>query len=216
MLPADKIKAFHKKIPVWKQLYFKWRSLTNVPFRKKFFIGYDLDGNTYWEFYLEGKGKNIRPRRVMEPYKPEALLLNYFEKVPIQWTQWLKFSRKTPPSIFDIVADEERVRKLQILAEFKENEQLYNKELKQQKIDANLQNELQKLQQQASLQAENAAKILEKTGHSVDERIEHKEIKSKSNAKLQTDASKLEENDPWKSSAQASDKPEEATITPRR
>lgn len=212
---SDKLKAFYERVPVWKQLYFKWKALPNVPFRKKFFVGYDLEANTYWEFYIDGKKPNIRPRRLMEPYKPEPLLLNYFDRIPIQWVQWLKFSRKNPPSIFDILQDEERVRKLQIMSQFRDGEQLYNKDIQQQRIESNLAKELNRVNSES---AQNAANILNKTGHNIEDSITHQEIKSKNDTKLQTDAqlkAENEENDPWAAS-RTSDQPEEATIKPRR
>lgn len=52
------------KVSPLRQMYFKWRSLRNVPFRKKFFIGYDLDGNTYWEFYNENNP--YKARRIID------------------------------------------------------------------------------------------------------------------------------------------------------
>lgn len=206
---ADKLKAFYKKVPVWKQLYYKWRSLKNIPFRKKFFVGYDLDANTYWEFYLDKNQQ--RPRRLVQPYSPESLLFNYFDKIPIQWSQWLKFARKTPPSIFDILNDQERIKKLQIMANFKDSEQQYNKQLKQSKIDSNLQKELSKLNNNAS----NAAKIVQRSGYDLDN-LTHKEIKHKSNEKLKTDSSSLNDkkNDPWSNASKSSDQPENATMTP--
>lgn len=46
----------------------RWQSLRSVPFRRRFFIGYDLDGNSYWEFYVDGYGgKNgAKPRRIVD------------------------------------------------------------------------------------------------------------------------------------------------------
>ena len=213
---AQKLKEFYSRVSVWKQLYYKWRGLKGVPLRKKFFVGYDLDANTYWEYFQDGK--HLRPRRMVEPYEPQKLIFNYFDKVPIQWAQWLKFSRKTPPSIFDILQDEERVRKLQIMSQFKEGEQLYNKELHQQRIEENLNRELGKIQNKNDREnqstAENAAIAMQKSGYDLNN-LSHLEIKSKSNAKLETDASSLAE-DPWKQAAQSNDQPQEATFKPRR
>lgn len=214
---ADKLKQFYQKVPVWKQLYYKWRSLKGIPFRKKFFIGYDLDANTYWEFYLDKKNPNIRPRRLVQPYQPESMLFNYFDKVPIQWAQWLKFARKSPPSIFDILNDEERIKKLQIMANFKDSEQLMNTQIKQQTIDSNLQKELSKLESAREEKAQNAAKILQRTGYDLNDSLSHKDIKHKSNDKLKPDHQPpSDNNDPWAAAQKSSDEPEKATVNPIR
>ncbi|OBA14317.1 uncharacterized protein OGAPODRAFT_9851 [Ogataea polymorpha] len=76
----------NKLIPLWKQLYYKWKSLRTIPLRKKFFVGYDLTGNTYWEFFVERK-KGIRPRRLYQPYKPQEFIVDYYENIPVQWLQ---------------------------------------------------------------------------------------------------------------------------------
>lgn len=210
---SDKIKAFYNKVPVWKQIYYKWRSLKGVPFRKKYFVGYDLDANTYWEFYLERQ--QARPRRIVEPYEPQKLLFNYFDKVPIQWAQWLKYARRTPPSIFDIIADEERIKKLQVLSQFRDSEQLYNKELKQQKIDYNLQKELSKLEAEKAERAENAAKIVQRAGVDASSLAKNQDIKTKPGVKLHSDNEVSD--DPWKKADQHStEQPEESTINPIR
>lgn len=47
-----------------KRIYHKWKALRTVPFRKKFFVGYDLDGNTFWEFH--DPNNPTRLRRIVE------------------------------------------------------------------------------------------------------------------------------------------------------
>ncbi|AWU74675.1 uncharacterized protein C5L36_0A12510 [Pichia kudriavzevii] len=213
---SNKIKTLYQRIPLWKQLYYKWRSIRGVPLRKKFFVGYDLEANTYWEFYLDRQ--QTRPRRLVEPYKPQPLLFDYFNKLPIQWTQWLRYTRRVPPTIEEILKDEERIRNLQALSQFKEHEQTYNKHLQQEKIHQNLQKELHKLEEKEDKNrhddAVNAARFMQKSGYDLNETIQHQEVKEKPNTKLDRDASSLA-HDPWKR-ADTSDHPQEATMTPRR
>lgn len=159
----DPLKRFYQRMPVWKQLYYKWRAVRGIPFRRKFFVGYDLDANTYWEFYVEGVRPGIRPRRIVQPYEPEALLYNYFDKVPIQWAQWLKFSRVTAPSIFEILKDKERVKNLKILADFKDSQQVMNNDIINEKINMNLNRELNKIDQNSK----NAANLLKNSGYTI-------------------------------------------------
>lgn len=218
MNASEKLKEFYRRVPVWKQLYYRWRALRGVPFRRKFFVGYDLDANTYWEFFLDRY--QTKPRRMVQPYEPQKMLFSYFDKVPIQWAQWLKYARRTPPTIFDLIADQERIKKLQIMVNFRENEQLYNNQLKQEKIDSTLKKELSKLEassHEKAQNAQNAAKIVQRSGFDAQENISHKEIKHASDAKLQTDAQKMENDDPWAAAdAAQKDKPEKADIRPMR
>ncbi|KAG7810396.1 hypothetical protein KL921_002891 [Ogataea angusta] len=117
----------NRLIPLWKQLYYKWRSLRTIPLRKKFFVGYDLTGNTYWEFFVERK-KGIRPRRLYQPYKPQEFIVDYYESVPVQWLQWLRYTRLRPPSLEELVEDKMRIERIQQLAQLKD-QQLQYKEL---------------------------------------------------------------------------------------
>lgn len=223
MSAAEKLKEFHKKVPVWKQLYYRWRSLRGVPFRRKFFVGYDLDANTYWELFLD-RGQ-VRGRRVVQPHEPQKMLFSYFDKVPIQWAQWLKYARRTPPSIYDLIADQERLKKLQIMESFRDSEQLYNRQLKEEKIDQTLQKELSKLEAASQEKAESAAKIVQRSGFDADKSISHDKIKHASDAKLQTDAQKQEQEEgsganPWAAADAAAsgkkDTPEKASVKPMR
>ncbi|ODQ68919.1 hypothetical protein LIPSTDRAFT_76553 [Lipomyces starkeyi NRRL Y-11557] len=48
----------------FRSLYLRWKALRNVPFRKRFLIGTDLEGNTFWEWRnLNNPG---RQRRMVE------------------------------------------------------------------------------------------------------------------------------------------------------
>ncbi|VVT56712.1 uncharacterized protein SAPINGB_P005228 [Magnusiomyces paraingens] len=92
------------KVPRFTQLYHQWRALRNVPFRKKFFIGYDLDGNTYWEFF--NPNNPLRPRRIVDYRETRKNWVDY--KMPPQWMQWLRFARPTYPTLEELAADKQR------------------------------------------------------------------------------------------------------------
>ncbi|GMG27023.1 unnamed protein product [Ambrosiozyma monospora] len=98
-------------VPVWKQIYYKWRSIRSVPFRKWFFMGYDLKGNTYWEFVLEKSPQTmLRPRRIYQPHHQQKFIYDYFQAgVPISWAQWLRYTRATPPTIPELIKEEQRL-----------------------------------------------------------------------------------------------------------
>ncbi|KAG5355843.1 NADH-ubiquinone oxidoreductase assembly factor N7BML [Yarrowia sp. B02] len=107
--PVLRFNPIADKVPKWKQIYHKWRGIQNMPFKSKYFVGYDLDGNSYWEF------KNVnnpgRYRRIVEPAKPDLSLVDH--KIPPQWVQWLRFTRPHHPTLEELIADKQRQELLQ-------------------------------------------------------------------------------------------------------
>lgn len=104
-----------KKIPYWRQLLHKFQARRDIPFRKKFFVGYDLHGNTYWEFTPDGNMHRLR--RKLEPFKESIFQLDLFETVPPQWHQWLRKTRKTPPTVQELLDDQIRQQQIKVLAQ---------------------------------------------------------------------------------------------------
>lgn len=96
-----------ENIPRWRQWFFYYKSWRNVPFRKRFFVGYDLLGNTYWEFKLQSSDSKLR--RKMQPGKRQAFILDYFDQIPVQWHQWLRYTRPDPPSLQELILDQHRL-----------------------------------------------------------------------------------------------------------
>jgi NADH dehydrogenase [ubiquinone] 1 alpha subcomplex assembly factor 2 len=81
--------------------------MLKLPWRKKWLVGFDLSGNTFWEFknaITEG-----RPRRILH-YDPKAHVADV--KIPPSWLQWLRYTRFDPPTIEEQQLDE--VRQVQI------------------------------------------------------------------------------------------------------
>lgn len=103
--PADLIKG---KVSPWKQMVHKWRSARNVPLRTKFFVGYDLDGNTFWEF--QNYNDPARMRRIVEYRNPKLNYVDY--KLPPQWVQWLRHNRPSHPTLQELYADQVRQENL--------------------------------------------------------------------------------------------------------
>ncbi|ROW12758.1 hypothetical protein VMCG_00087 [Cytospora schulzeri] len=95
--------------------WYKWKAL-RLPWRKRFLIGLDLQGNTYWEFRdLRGDPNDprVRWRRIVE-YPRNT---HYGDvKVPPQWHQWLRYTREKPPSIQEQHADVRRQQQMKYLA----------------------------------------------------------------------------------------------------
>ncbi|KAG6054739.1 hypothetical protein E4U17_003502 [Claviceps sp. LM77 group G4] len=90
--------------------YYRWKTL-RLPWRKRFFIGYDLQGNTYWEFKLTSADTRMR-RIVNYPSKT----YNSQVKVPPLWHQWLRYARNTPPSLDEQHGDVLRKERMKVLA----------------------------------------------------------------------------------------------------
>ncbi|KAK6514947.1 hypothetical protein TWF506_007305 [Arthrobotrys conoides] len=84
----------------FKKVWLRWKSL-RLPWRKRYFIGMDLEGNTFWEF--RDRLVAYRPRRIMDFRGGVHSLANYSEfKVDPQWHQWLRATRVEPPSIQEL------------------------------------------------------------------------------------------------------------------
>ncbi|KAF4455132.1 hypothetical protein F53441_2452 [Fusarium austroafricanum] len=93
--------------------WYKWKAL-RLPWRKRFLMGYDLQGNTYWEFRLKrGAESNERWRRIVK--YPRSTHYSSV-KVSPQWHQWLRHTREEPPSIEEQHSDVMRRVRMQKLA----------------------------------------------------------------------------------------------------
>ncbi|KAK8093846.1 hypothetical protein PG997_000531 [Apiospora hydei] len=107
--------------------WFRWKSL-RLPWRKRFLVGSDLQGNTYWVFRLTGStppptsadspayqssADDTRWRRIVK--YPRST--HYSDvQVPPQWHQWLRYQRHEPPSIAEQQADVIRRQRMKVLA----------------------------------------------------------------------------------------------------
>ncbi|KAK0622970.1 hypothetical protein B0T14DRAFT_564377 [Immersiella caudata] len=93
--------------------WHKWKAL-RLPWRKKFLVGLDLHGNTYWEFRLvNGPGPDGRWRRIVQyPRKTHHGDVS----VSPAWHQWLRNTRKDPPSLDEQKADVARRERMKMLA----------------------------------------------------------------------------------------------------
>ncbi|KAE9978422.1 hypothetical protein BLS_000639 [Venturia inaequalis] len=96
------------------KLWIQWKSSKAVPWRKRWLVGMDLTGNTFWEFtdqinigrlrriveydknahYADVKLARTHPVANPPPSKYPSNTLP-----PAQWIQWLRHTRDAPPSI---------------------------------------------------------------------------------------------------------------------
>ncbi|KAK8219674.1 hypothetical protein M8818_000648 [Zalaria obscura] len=95
---------------LFKQLWYKWRSL-KLPWRRRYLVGADLAGNTFWEF-KDALNAN-RLRRIVQ-YSHQAHYADV--KISPQWHQWLRHTRFGPPSIEEQKLDVARQSRMKFLA----------------------------------------------------------------------------------------------------
>lgn len=181
-----------KKYPYWKRVLHKFQARRDIPFRKKFFVGYDLHGNTYWEFTIDGNMQRLR--RKLEPYEERLFKADYFSTVPPQWLQWLRRTRQYAPTLQELMSDQIRQQNIKILAQHAENKWYVEKQRLEAEEQLKLQGELERVERE-------------------------KEAFDQEQRKAQSESVSPDTNeDPW-AKAQAksgSDPIESASIKPRR
>ncbi|KAK9436157.1 hypothetical protein VB005_10964 [Metarhizium brunneum] len=106
-----------KQIGPIAQAWYKWKAL-RLPWRKRFFIGYDLQGNTYWEFRLAKPSPGTSPsdsrwRRIV--HYPRSTHYSQVKVSPL-WHQWLRHTRRDPPSLEEQAGDLVRQERMKHLA----------------------------------------------------------------------------------------------------
>lgn len=75
-----------------RNLWFRWKAL-RLPWRRRFLVGRDLVGNTYWEMKSSGGG---RMRRMAEGH---GKMHHSDVQISPQWHQWLRHTRFDAPTI---------------------------------------------------------------------------------------------------------------------
>ncbi|KAF3060051.1 hypothetical protein GL218_04746 [Daldinia childiae] len=104
-----------KQIGPIRKAWYQWKAL-RLPWRKRFLVGLDLQGNTYWEFRLvrgDPSAPDSRFRRIVN--YPRST--HYSEvKVPPSWHQWLRYQRQQPPTLDEQAGDVVRQERIKVLA----------------------------------------------------------------------------------------------------
>ncbi|KAL7821483.1 hypothetical protein V8C44DRAFT_10481 [Trichoderma aethiopicum] len=103
-----------KQIGPFAQAWYKWKAL-RLPWRRRFLIGFDLQGNTFWEFrhHRGAQDAGERWRRIVD--YPRSTHLSQV-KVSPQWHQWLRHARRDPPSLEEQQAEVARQERIKLLA----------------------------------------------------------------------------------------------------
>ncbi|KAI0481865.1 hypothetical protein F4859DRAFT_437606 [Xylaria cf. heliscus] len=91
-----------------------WKSL-RLPWRKRFFVGQDPQGNTYYELRQPRGDAPVSSGHRRLVYYPRST--HYSEvKVPPAWHQWLRHQRADPPTMAEQIAELQRQARIKVLA----------------------------------------------------------------------------------------------------
>lgn len=188
-----------KKYPVWKRVLHKFQARRDIPFRRRFFVGYDLHGNTYWEFTPDGN--MLRLRRKLEPYKETIFKADYAPTIPPQWLQWLRRTRDIPPTLQELIDDQLRQQRIKILAQQADQKWTLEKKRQEEENKLKLQAELNRVAaENAAFEQQNAENL------------------AKANSTPPPKENKKTEEDPWAAATKSKNQNpiESATIKPRK
>ena len=84
--------------------YYAFKSFS-FPWRRKFFRGFDLEGNSFYESYNPLTPNKLR--RTVKYVKDGHYTDNH---VTPQWMQWLRHTRPTAPTLDDLVQEANRIQ----------------------------------------------------------------------------------------------------------
>ncbi|KAF7891696.1 hypothetical protein EAF00_007998 [Botryotinia globosa] len=93
-----------------RKAWYQWKAL-RLPWRKRFFVGLDLQNNSFWEF--RDAITAGRMRRIVQT--PSSIQYSDV-KISPQWHQWLRHTREDPPSVEELLGDLARQERLKVLA----------------------------------------------------------------------------------------------------
>ncbi|KAF3006519.1 hypothetical protein E8E13_005213 [Curvularia kusanoi] len=93
-----------------KRAWYEWKML-RFPWRKRWLVGFDLQGNTFWEF--KDALHSMRNRRIAKYSRS-----THYGDVNISpgWMQWLRHTRFEPPTIQEQQAEVQRQANIKLLA----------------------------------------------------------------------------------------------------
>ncbi|KAI0964925.1 hypothetical protein F4678DRAFT_364957 [Xylaria arbuscula] len=103
-----------KQTSAIQKVWHTWKSL-RLPWRKRFFVGQDPQGNTYYELRQpRGDATENTPYRRLVHYPRST---PYSEvKVPPAWHQWLRYQRADAPTMTEQIAELQRQARIKVLA----------------------------------------------------------------------------------------------------
>ncbi|XP_069348399.1 NADH dehydrogenase [ubiquinone] 1 alpha subcomplex assembly factor 2 [Eulemur rufifrons] len=116
----------------WSQGLFRalWRALSK---EVKEHVGTDQLGNKYYYIpeYKNWRGQTIREKRFVEAANKKEVDYEVGD-IPTEWEAWIRRTRKTPPTMEEILNNEKYREEIKIKSKtFYENEKLPSKETKE-------------------------------------------------------------------------------------
>ncbi|XP_037011739.2 NADH dehydrogenase [ubiquinone] 1 alpha subcomplex assembly factor 2 isoform X1 [Artibeus jamaicensis] len=113
----------------WSQDLFRalWRALSK---EVKELVGTDQFGNKYYQIpeYKNWRGQTIREKRIVEAASKREIDYEIGD-IPTEWEAWIKRTRKTPPTMEEILKNEKYREEIQIKSkDLHEKEKLLSKE----------------------------------------------------------------------------------------
>ncbi|KAF2243938.1 hypothetical protein BU26DRAFT_554706 [Trematosphaeria pertusa] len=94
-----------------RRLWYSWKMM-QLPWRRRWLVGFDLEGNTYWEF--KDALHSHRNRRIVK----YGRRTHYGDvAVPPPWMQWLRHTRFEPPTVAEQRSDVFRQQRIKMLAQ---------------------------------------------------------------------------------------------------
>ncbi|OBT53928.1 hypothetical protein VE04_05137 [Pseudogymnoascus sp. 24MN13] len=96
----------------FRKAWLKWKSM-RLPWRKRFLVGLDLQGNTYWEF--RDTLSPGRMRRIVD-YPPHVQYSDVSSHITPAWHPWLRHTRQAAPTIAEQELDVLRRKRVKVLA----------------------------------------------------------------------------------------------------
>ncbi|KAF2626195.1 hypothetical protein BU25DRAFT_344145 [Macroventuria anomochaeta] len=93
-----------------KRAWYEWKML-RFPWRKKWLVGFDLQGNTFWEF--KDALHSLRNRRIAKYHRS-----THYGDVNVSpgWMQWLRHTRFEPPTLQEQQQEVQRQANIKLLA----------------------------------------------------------------------------------------------------
>lgn len=205
----------------WQRLVHRYKARRDIPFRKQFFVGYDLHGNTYWEFTIDGNMQRLR--RKLEPYKQLLFKSDYLSSIPPQWLQWLRRTRDEVPTLEELINDQVRQQKIKVLAQHADAKWTAEKVRLEQEQHLKLQQELEraKLEDEVYVKENKEKteenKMIEEISDPWKQADKSRDENPVKSAFVKPRGEEKESSDPWKKADESKDQSpvESASIKPR-
>ncbi|KAK4049117.1 hypothetical protein OIO90_005587 [Microbotryomycetes sp. JL221] len=81
--------------------------------KERYYVGSDLDGNAFYEWPSPRDPTDWRHAKRVVEYREERPLSDYqFVSIPVQWSAWMRRTRRTPPTMEELRVDAARQARL--------------------------------------------------------------------------------------------------------